>query len=97
VAATVRAALLPQPPRKIVDARPDYPAIARTAHVEGTVILEAVLDPAGRVTNVRVLQSVPLLDQAAIAAVRLWRYTPTVYNGHSVSVLMTVTVRFQLQ
>jgi protein TonB len=96
-AAPVRVAQLPVAPRKIADARPLYPEIARAARREGTVVLEAVLDTAGRVTQLRVIQSVPLLDQAALDAVRQWRYTPSVYGGQPVSVLMTITIRFQLQ
>ena len=93
----VRAAQLPQLPRKLVDVRPLYPEVARSARVEGTVILEAVLDTSGRITQLRVLRSVPLLDQSAIDAVRQWRYTPSTYNGRAVSVLMTITVHFSLQ
>ena len=93
----VRVADLPVTPRKIGDLRPVYPEIARAAHVEGTVILEAVLDTSGRVTQLRVIQSSPMLDQAALDAVRQWRYTPSLYGGHPVSVLMTITVRFTLQ
>jgi periplasmic protein TonB len=96
-AAPVRLADLPVPPRKIVDARPIYPDIARQARKEGTVVMEAMLDTTGRVTQLRVIQSVPLLDQAALDAVRQWRYTPTTLGGHPVSVLMTITIRFQLQ
>lgn len=95
--APIRVADLPVSPRKIVDVRPLYPDLARTARVEGTIIMEAVLDVSGRVTQVRLLQSVPLLDQAALDAVRQWRYTPSSYGGHAVSVLMTITVRFTLQ
>jgi protein TonB len=93
---TVRVAQLPEPPRKIVDVRPAYPDIARNARVEGTVILESVLDTSGNVTQLRVVRSVPLLDQAALDAVRRWKYTPTVYGGRPVSVLMTITIRFTL-
>jgi len=93
----VRVAELPVTPRKIGDLRPVYPEIARAAHKEGTVIMEAVLDTTGRVTQLRVIQSVPLLDQAALDAVRQWRYTPSFYGGQPVSVLMTITVRFTLQ
>lgn len=95
--APVRAAQLPELPRKIVDVHPAYPEVARAARVEGTVVLEAVLDTTGRITQLRVLKSVPLLDQAALDAVRQWRYTPSSYGGRPVSVLMTVTVRFTLQ
>lgn len=93
----VRVAMLPIAPRKTLDVRPIYPDIARIARVEGTVVMEAVLDTSGRVTQLRVIESVPLLDQAAIDAVRQWRYAPSVYGGHPVSVLMTITIRFRLQ
>jgi protein TonB len=83
-------------PRKLRDVPPDYPSHARIARVEGVVILEAVLDEQGRVDRLRVLRSVPLLDEAAMAAVRQWRYTPTLLNGVPVPVLMTITVRFTL-
>jgi protein TonB len=76
---------------------PLYPEMARSARVEGTVILEAVLDTSGHVTQLRVLKSVPLLDQAALDAVRQWKYTPSIYYGRPVSVLLTITVRFTLQ
>jgi protein TonB len=93
----VRVADLPVSPVKLVDVRPVYPDIARLARVQGTVIMEAVLDTNGRVTQLRVLKSEPMLDQAALNAVRQWRYTPSIYGGHPVSVLMTITVRFTLQ
>ena len=96
-ATTVRVADLPQPPRKIVDARPAYPDIARTARVQGTVVLEAIIDRSGRIDEVRVLRSVPLLDQAAIDAVRQWRYSPSTLRGQAVAVLITITINFTLQ
>jgi protein TonB len=84
-------------PRKIVDVKPVYPPLAQTAHVEGVVILEALIDARGHVTSVHVLRSIPLLDQAAIAAVEQWTYTPTLLNGVPVPIVMTVTVQFTLQ
>jgi protein TonB len=93
----VRVAELPAVPRKIVDVRPVYPDLARTVQKEGMVILEAVIDTSGRVTQLRVIRSEPLLDQAALDAVRQWRYAPSIYYGKPVSVLMTITVRFTLQ
>jgi protein TonB len=86
-----------QAPRKIVDVTPTYPAIARTARVEGVVILEAVIDASGRVESVHVLRSIPLLDQAAMDAVRQWKFTPTLLNGTPVPIVMTVTVNFTLK
>ena len=65
--------------------------------MSGVVILEAVIGPDGRVTDVKVLRSVPLLDDAAIIAVRQWEYTPTRLNGSPVPVIMPVTVNFQLR
>ena len=85
-------------PRKLVDVRPLYPQIARAARIEGTVVLEAVLDRSGRVTRMRVVSSSsPLLDQAAIDAVSQWQYTPSVLHGQPVEVLMTITITFKLQ
>jgi periplasmic protein TonB len=84
-------------PVKIADVAPIYPVIARNAHIQGVVILEAVLTAQGGVESVRVLRSIPLLDQAAVDAVRQWRYTPTLLNGQAVPIVMTVTVNFTLQ
>jgi len=84
-------------PQRLSAAPPIYPPIAQSARVAGLVILEALIDVNGRVADVRVLKSIPLLDAAAVDAVRTWRYTPTLLNGVPVSVLMTVTVNFTLQ
>jgi protein TonB len=86
-----------QAPRKIVRVPPRYPPTAQAARVEGLVALEAVIDAAGRVNDVRVVHSIPLLDQAAIDAVRQWRFIQTLLNGEPVSILLTVTVRFTLR
>lgn len=83
-------------PKKLFHVVPEYPEIARIARLEGVVILEAVLDAAGRVQSVRVLRSAPLFDAAAIKAVEQWRYRPTELNGVAVPVLMTITVQFSL-
>jgi protein TonB len=85
-----------QAPRKIHHVAPEYPAIARSARVSGMVILETTIAEDGSVQDVRVLRSIPLLDAAAIDAVRQWRFTPTLLNGQPVRVLMTVTVSFAL-
>ena len=96
-AGPVRVADLPVTPRKIGDVRPIYPEIARAARVEGTVIMEAVLDTTGRVTQLRVIKSVADAGSGRARRGRQWRYTPSLYGGHPVSVLMTITVRFTLQ
>jgi periplasmic protein TonB len=84
-------------PNKIIDVAPAYPAVAQRAHVEGVVILEAVIDEQGRVVSVRVLRSIALLDEAAVDAVKQWRFTPALLNSEPVPVVMTVTVNFTLQ
>jgi protein TonB len=84
-------------PRKIVDAAPAYPQFAQMSHIEGLVVIEATIDTRGAVQAARVLRSVPFLDEAALAAVRQWRYTPALLNGVPVPVIMTVTVKFTLQ
>jgi periplasmic protein TonB len=83
-------------PKKLKETKPVYPAIARSARVQGIVILECTISPQGRVTDVKVLRGIPLLDQAAIEAVKQWVYTPTLLNGVPVPVIMTVTVNFTL-
>ena len=60
------------------------------------MIIEATIGVDGRVVNARILRSVPLLDDAALDAVRQWEYTPTLLNGVPVPVIMTVTVQFTL-
>jgi TonB family protein len=83
-------------PEKTRHVAPIYPPIAQSAAVQGVVILEAVIGGDGKVQDARVLRSVPLLDQAAIDAVRQWEFTPTMLNATPVPVIMTVTVQFTL-
>ena len=85
-----------KPPVKTKDVRPQYPPIAQSARVQGVVIIEATIGPGGKVQDARVLRSIPLLDQAALDAVRQWEFTPTLLNGVPVPVIMTVTVQFTL-
>jgi protein TonB len=86
-----------EPPRKLVHVPPRYPELARRAGLQGTVELECVIDPSGSVAEIRVANGPTLLRDAAVDAVRQWRYTPTKLNGVPVSVVMTVTVRFSLR
>jgi len=83
-------------PKKLKDIKPVYPDIAKQARVQGVVILECTISPQGKVTDVKVLRGIPLLDQAAVEAVKQWVYTPTLLNGVPVPVIMTVTVNFKL-
>ena len=61
------------------------------------MIIEATIGPDGKIADAHVVRSIPLLDAAALDAVRQWEYTPTLLNGVPVSVIMTVTVSFSLQ
>ncbi len=85
-----------QPPRRIVNVAPVYPAIAQSARVEGTVEIEALIGEDGKVRNVKLLSGKPLLNEAALTAVRQWVFSPTRLNGEPVAVIMTVTVVFTL-
>jgi protein TonB len=95
-AAPIRVGGVIKQPTKTKDVRPQYPAIAQSARVQGVVIIEAVIGPNGRVQDARVLRSIPLLDQAALDAVRQWEFSPTLLNNQPVPVIMTVTVQFTL-
>jgi TonB family protein len=85
-----------KPPKLIRQVYPIYPQIARQARVEGLVIVEAKADEQGDIVDVRILRSIPLLDQAAIEAVRQWNYEPLVINGKPRKVIFTATVNFVL-
>ena len=76
--------------------KPVYPEVALASKVQGIVILEAIIGKDGTVVSARVLRSVPLLDEAALDAVRQWEFTPTYLNNVPVEVVMTVTVNFTL-
>jgi periplasmic protein TonB len=84
-------------PRKIFDVPPVYPPIAQAAKVQGLVVIEATIARDGSVKNAHVLRHVALLDEAALDAVRQWRFTPTLLNGVPIEVIMTVTVNFRLR
>ena len=83
-------------PTKVKDVAPVYPPIAQSARVQGTVIIEARVEPDGHVSNARVLRSIPLLDKAAMDAVMQWEFTPTLVNGKPVPVVVTTTLQFTL-
>ena len=86
-------------PLKTLDVRPVYPASMREAGLMGVVPIEAIIGRDGVVLSVRVLsaQIHPDFAIAAVDAVRQWRFTPTLLNGSPVEVVMTVSVRFDLE
>jgi protein TonB len=85
-----------QAPKKIKDVKPIYPTIAQGARVQGIVIIEATIGPNGKVQDAKVIRSIPLLDDAAMTAVKQWEFTPTLLNGEPTPIIMSVTVNFQL-
>ncbi|MCX6550705.1 MAG: energy transducer TonB, partial [Acidobacteria bacterium] len=84
------------PPTKLKDVKPVYPPIAVTARVQGVVVIEAIIGEDGKVRDARVLRGVPLLDQAALDAVKQWEYEPTLLNGVAVPVIVNVRATFTL-
>ena len=82
--------------RAVSQTRPQYPAFARTARVDGTVVLHATISKAGTIENVSVISGPPMLRQAAIDAVKMWRYKPYLLDNEPVEVETTVNVIFVL-
>lgn len=84
-------------PVKVRGVDPIYPPIAVSARREGTVVIEARIGEDGRVTNARVVRSIPLLNQAALDAVTQWEFAPTLISGQAVPVIASVAVSFDLR
>jgi TonB family protein len=76
--------------------QPEYPALARIAHVSGTVRLRAIIGTDGRIRELQVISGNSFLLASAVAAVRGWRYRPTLLNGQAVEVETLITVNFVL-
>jgi protein TonB len=75
---------------------PEYPAIAKTAGIQGSVVIKAIISREGRIERTEVLSGHPLLTQAALAAVRQWKYRPYYLNREAVEVETQITVNFVL-
>ena len=75
---------------------PQYPEVAKSAHVTGTVVLRAVISKSGDIQQLQLVSGPPLLAKAAMDAVTQWRYRPTVLNGQPVEVDTTIDVVFSL-
>jgi TonB family protein len=80
----------------ITQTRPVYPALARQARIQGTVLLHAIIDKDGQVAKLEVVSGHPLLVQSALDAVKQWRYKPTQLNGDPVEVDTTIQVTFTM-
>lgn len=76
---------------------PTYPPLARQAHIQGVVVLTAIIDKDGNIQNLQVVSGHPFLTPAAIEAVKQWRYKPFLLNGQPLEVETAVTVTFQLR
>lgn len=87
---------LVSPPEQLAYASAEYPLDAMSAGIEGAVILEVKIDEGGLVTSVKVLNSIPMLDAAAVKTAQQWRFTPTLVDGRAVPAKMTAGVRFRL-
>lgn len=84
-------------PKLVRRVEPIFPPLAQQARLSGLVILEALVDVRGHVQEVKVLRGAPLFDEAAVEAVKQWRYQPLLLNGQPTAFILTVTLRFNLQ
>ena len=84
-------------PEKITHVQPVYPDIAREAGVDGTVMVQALVGKDGRVKEARVMKSIPMLDAAALAAVKQWVFKPALSNNKPVAVWVGCPVKFSLR
>lgn len=75
---------------------PVYPSLAKAAHIQGPVVLEAIINRDGAMQNLQLISGHPMLVQAAVAAVSQWRYRPYVLNGEAIEVETQITVNFVL-
>ena len=94
---TVRVGGNVKPPIKTKDVKPEYPALAMRQRIQGVVILEATIGTDGKVKDTKVIRALPLLTEAAVAAVKGWEFKPTVVDGHPVQVIATFPINFSLQ
>jgi periplasmic protein TonB len=87
-----------KPPVAITKVEPEYTEIARKARIQGIVILEAIIDTQGNVTDVRVLKPLPMgLEAAAMDAVKRWKFKPGTLGDRPVPVIFNLTINFRLQ
>lgn len=86
-----------QAPALVKRVEPTYPDLALVAKITGLVILEATVATDGTVESVRVLRSVKFLDQAAVDAVKQWRYSPLVLNGVPTPFILSVSLNFSVK
>src|ERR1700676_645957 len=83
-----------KPPRLIFSPAPEYPLLAKQSHIAGIVVIEAIIDERGNVTEARAISGQPLLVAAALKAVSQRRYEPTIFDGEPTPIELTVEVTF---
>jgi periplasmic protein TonB len=83
--------------RLVKSVPPVYPSMARSQHISGNVTLDALIDAQGNVTTMKVLSGSPVLHQAALEAVKQWKYSPAQLDGSPTAMHLTVTVQFRIQ
>jgi TonB family protein len=93
----VRVGGLVKPPRLLYGPPPHYPPLAQMAKIQGTVLIEAVIDEKGNVTNARAIEGHPFLIPEALRTVLQWKYEPTYLDGEPAAVRMVVTVHFSMR
>jgi len=86
-----------KPARLIFSVPPSYPMLAKSQHVSGNVLVDALIDATGRVTSMSVVSGPTLLHQAAMDALKQWKYQPASLDGKAVPMHLAVTIRFRLQ
>ena len=82
--------------KAVYQPRPVYPQLATIAHIQGTVVLQAIIGKDGTIQDLKVLSGHPILARAAVEAVRTWRYQPTLLSDEPVDVLTEIDVNFKL-
>jgi protein TonB len=85
-----------QPPRLLSQLKPQYPQEAFVKKIEGTVIVEILIDSTGAVVRARILQSIPALDAAALQTVKEWRFAPAMKRGRPVATIAQAPVTFRI-
>lgn len=75
---------------------PQYPQMARIAHISGDVVLDVTIDRTGQIANIKTRQGHPILIQSAIDAVKQWKFRPYVLNGEAVEVESTVMIKYHM-
>ena len=86
-----------RPAKLLNSVSPVYPSLAKSQHVSGDVKVDALIDPNGKVTTMKVVSGPTLLHQAAMDALRQWKYQPATLDGKTVPMHLTVTLQFRLQ